>query len=95
MIYRDDIIGELHFFEQVCIPFLDSLPPVDWSSFRHINRILRKARGGSGGIVLVYRIGMFCNNIDKLLAQLWIWRVCLLGKGGQSKADCQSCKSNY
>jgi hypothetical protein len=52
---------------------------------------LRKARGG---IVLVYRIGMFSNHIDKLLTQLWIWRVCLLRKGGQSKVDCQTYKSN-
>jgi len=51
----------------------------------------REARGDSGGIVLVQRIGMFCNHIDKLLAQLWIWRVCLLGKGRKRKeADIRS-----
>ena len=64
------MVAEMHFQEQVGIHFLDSLPTVDWSSVRQINRILRKARGGSGGIVLVYRLGMFCNDIDKLLAQL-------------------------
>ena len=80
LIYRDDIVGELRFLEQLCIPFFDSLPPVDWSSVRHINRVLRKARGGSGSIVLVYRIGMFSNHLDKLLPQLWIWRVCVFAQ---------------
>jgi hypothetical protein len=75
LIYRDDPVALFHVFPRVGVPFLDSFPPVDWSSFRHKNRVLRKVRGGSRGIVLVQRIGMFCNNIDQLLAQLWIWRV--------------------
>src|SRR5262245_43284395 len=37
----------------------------------------------------------FFNGRDQLLTQLWIWRVCLLGKGRQSKADCQSYKGYH
>jgi hypothetical protein len=38
---------------------------------------------------------MFLNDLDKPLAQLWIWFVCFLGKNRQSKADCQSYKGNH
>jgi len=47
------MIAEMHFLEEVCIPLPNSLPTVDWSSVCHINRILREARGGGGGIIIV------------------------------------------
>jgi hypothetical protein len=33
---------------------------------------------------------MFLYDLDKPLPQLWTWRICLLGKGRDSKADCQT-----
>jgi hypothetical protein len=59
------------------------------SAVRHMNRILREARGGGNGIVIVHCIAMLSYDVDKPLAQLWIGRLRLLGKGWQSKADCQ------
>src|SRR5271165_7579574 len=50
--------------------FLDGLSTVNWSCGRHINPVLRKERGHSGGIVLVESIGMFFNSRDKLLPQV-------------------------
>jgi hypothetical protein len=34
--------------EQVCIPFLNGLPTVDWSSVRHKNRVVREERSDGG-----------------------------------------------
>ena len=87
LIDRDDMVAKMQFLEQVGIHFLDSLPTLDWSSVRQINRILREERRSGGSIVLVHGISMFLNDREKPLAKLRIWCVCLLGKGRQSKAE--------
>jgi hypothetical protein len=61
---RNYMVAELHILEQICIPLLDCLPSLDGSSVRYIDPVLREARGG---IVLVHRIGMLCDNVEKLL----------------------------
>jgi hypothetical protein len=70
LIDRDDMIAEMHFLEEVCIPFLDRLPTVDWSSVGHINRILREA---GGGIIIVRRVAVLFNDRTSR------WRSCESG----------------
>ena len=40
--------------QQVCIPFLNGLPPDDWPFFRNKNPVARVKRGNGGGIIIVY-----------------------------------------
>jgi hypothetical protein len=69
------MVAELQMPEQICIPLLNCLASVDGSSIRYIDLVLREARRGSGGIVLVHRVGMLCDDIEKLCAQLRIGRI--------------------
>jgi len=84
------MVAVVPLLEVVCIPFLDGLPTVHRSFVRHKNRVLREERGQGGGIVVVVCLLILLTNRIKLLDYLWIDRFFLLGKGRQSKADCQS-----
>ena len=81
LIDRDDMVAKMQFLEQVGIHFLDSLPTLDWSSVRQINRILGEERSSGGGVVFVHGVRMFLNDRKKPLANLRIGRVGLLRKG--------------
>jgi hypothetical protein len=93
LIERGDMVTEIQF--QVCPKFLKGGPTVNRSCVRDLNRVIREERGPGGLIVAVPYLIKFFKERDKLLAQLWIWRACLLCKGRHSKADCQPYKGYY
>jgi len=88
------MVAEMKLFHPLCKVFLDGLATVmrsrAFSSAK--DRVLRVERGQGSGIVVVPRVTIFLQERDNLLTQLWIGRVCLLGKSRQSKADCQPYK---
>jgi len=63
-----DIVFGVPVLEYLRQSFLDSLPTVNRTLGRHLNRILRVERGQGGGIVVIPRIGNFFADRDKLLA---------------------------
>jgi hypothetical protein len=73
----------------VFVPFLNSLPTIDWSPVRHKHRVLREERGDGGWVVVGFSLVIRITNREDLLSCLWVGRVCLLSKGRLSKADCQ------
>jgi hypothetical protein len=88
------MVAYLHVLEHVCPIFLEGLPAVNRSSVRYLNSVLREERGQGSCIVVVPCLVKFISKRENLLAQLWIWRVCLLGKDRQSKADYRSAVSD-
>ena len=66
------------------------LSTVNQSLWCYFNRVLREQRCESGCVGLVGCIVKLLSERVKLLAYFRIDRFFLLGKGRQSKADCQS-----
>ena len=64
--------------------------PVKCTVGRPANRVLRVQSGASDRVVLVECLFILHSQRTNLLGYFWIDRVFLLGKGRQSKADCQS-----
>ena len=89
-IYLGGTVAEMRSLEPFCILFLDSLPTIKRSFLRHKNCIVHKERGYGGGIVVIDCLIKLLNKRVKLLDYLWIDSLFFLGKGWQSKADCQS-----
>jgi hypothetical protein len=83
MVFRVPCLG------YVCIPFLDSLPPVNRSHVRHKNGVFREERGHGGGIVVVDCLAKLLTVRIKLLDYFRIDRLFFLGEGWRSKADGQ------
>ncbi len=84
LIDRAVMVAEVHLAENIHIPFLDSLPAKNGSSIRHKYRVLREECGEGSGVIVVQSVVYFFIERNKRLAQLWIGRVVLLGKGGRA-----------
>jgi len=79
-----------------CKAFFDRLPTVKSSApWKHNEPVLRVERGDGGGIVPVACRAKIRSQYTNLLGYFWIDRVFLLGKGRQSKTDCQSYWGKY
>ena len=76
LIFLADMVAEMDSLEQVCIHFLDDLPTDDWSSVRHLNRVLRVERGHGGGIVVVHCI-VYISERAQEAARLFVKQPCL------------------
>jgi hypothetical protein len=84
------MVAKVNLLEKIYIPFLDGPPTENRASGRHKNRVLGEERGQGGGIVIVQSVVNLFIERNQRLAQLRIGRIHLLGKGCQSKSDCQS-----
>ena len=79
IVVGDSIVAKMHIPEQVCVVFLDGLPPLHRSSLLDEDGIFREQRGQGGGIVVVPCLFKFFSKHEKLPTSLRVGRICLLG----------------
>src|SRR5208283_583661 len=74
------MVAEVNVLEQVCEMFSDGIPALDRPRVVDDNRVVRIERAHSSRIVSIpCVIELFCKG-NKLLAHLWIGRICFLGE---------------